>query len=81
MKNIKSFIEFVNENKIIGGRGDNINELDVDQEEFEVGKTVELEHTDDINISKEIALDHLAEDPKYYSKLFKAGLIDEKTCT
>jgi len=29
------------------------------------------EHTTDVNIAKEIALDHLYEDPNYYSKLSK----------
>lgn len=29
-------------------------------------------------MAKEIAIDHLSEDPKYYTKLIKAGLVDEK---
>ncbi len=33
------------------------------------GIKVEMEHTDDIEIAKEIAMDHLAEDPNYYTKL------------
>jgi len=39
--------------------------------EFIKGYAVEREHTTDINIAKEIALDHLYEDPNYYSKLSK----------
>jgi transcriptional regulator with XRE-family HTH domain len=35
------------------------------------GIEVELEHTTDKKIAKEIALDHLYEDPKYYEKLKK----------
>jgi len=35
------------------------------------GIKVELEHTDDIYIAREIAMDHLAEDPDYYNKLKK----------
>ena len=35
------------------------------------GEKVELEHTDDKAVAKEIALDHLYEDPKYYDKLEK----------
>ena len=45
--------------------------------ELEVGTTVEFEHTKDSKEAKKIAKDHLSEDPNYYSKLYKAGLIDE----
>jgi hypothetical protein len=38
------------------------------------GIKVELEHTDDIEIAKTIAKDHLTEDKNYYKKLKKAGL-------
>lgn len=38
------------------------------------GIGVELEHTDDREEATKIALQHLAEDPLYYSKLLKAGL-------
>jgi hypothetical protein len=41
------------------------------KQEFIKGYAVEREHTNDINIAKEIALDHLYEDPNYYSKLSK----------
>lgn len=37
--------------------------------EFKMGIGVEMEHTDDREVAKEITLDHLYEDPKYYSKL------------
>ena len=39
--------------------------------EFIKGYAVEREHTTDVNIAKEIALDHLYEDPNYYTKLSK----------
>jgi hypothetical protein len=39
--------------------------------EFIKGYAIEREHTTDISIAKEIALDHLYEDPNYYSKLSK----------
>ena len=45
--------------------------------ELEVGTAVEMEHTKDPKEAEKIAKDHLAEDPKYYIKLYKAGLIDE----
>jgi hypothetical protein len=42
--------------------------------ELKKGITVEQEHTKDIKVAKEIALDHLKEDPIYYTKLLKANL-------
>lgn len=41
---------------------------DIDPEEWLIGTEVELEHTNDINVAAEIALDHIAEDPDYYTK-------------
>lgn len=55
--------------QIPGGIGDKYEVWDVNPEELELGIRVEMEHTNDREIAKEIALDHLAEDPKYYSKL------------
>jgi len=37
--------------------------------QFEMGLEVEKEHTDDPTKAREIALDHLWEDPEYYTKL------------
>jgi hypothetical protein len=39
--------------------------------QLEMGKKVEMEHTNDIKIAAEITKDHLSEDPKYYNKLKK----------
>ena len=49
----------------------NLNEknLDVDPKELQKGIEVEMEHTDDPVKAEQIALDHLAEDPQYYTKL------------
>jgi len=41
------------------------------KQEFIKGYAVEREHTTDVEVAKEIALDHLYEDPNYYSKLSK----------
>lgn len=38
------------------------------------GIKVELEHTSNKTVAKEIASDHLDEDPNYYTKLLKANL-------
>jgi predicted Zn-ribbon and HTH transcriptional regulator len=42
------------------------------------GIEVEMEHTDDPRIALKIAMDHIKEDPKYYDKLTKAGLEEER---
>jgi len=56
----------------------NIEELvkkyNVDKHELQKGIEVEKEHTTDENVATKIALDHLSENPKYYTKLIKAGL-------
>jgi hypothetical protein len=44
---------------------------DFDQKELAKGTAVELEHTKDRKLAREIAMDHLKEDPRYYSKLTK----------
>jgi hypothetical protein len=41
------------------------------KKQFEIGMEIEKEHTKDEEKVKEIAMDHLYEDPKYYSKLKK----------
>jgi hypothetical protein len=47
------------------------NMLQTLKSQFTKGLKVELEHTDDKSIAKEIVLDHLSEDPHYYTKLKK----------
>jgi hypothetical protein len=62
------------EQKIKGGLGDKLNPKDVNREELKKGIRHEMEHTKDPKIAAEIALDHLAEDPNYYTNMKKAGL-------
>ncbi len=59
------------ENKeiIVGGLGDGRSDKEFDQQELSAGIKVEMEHTNDVNVAKEIAKDHLTEDPLYYQKL------------
>lgn len=45
-----------------------------DPNELARGIEVEFEHTDDLEIAKGIAKDHLDEDPHYYAKLLEAGI-------
>jgi len=46
-----------------------IPEQDVNPEELKRGIHVEMEHTDDKQVARKIALDHLLEDPFYYTHL------------
>lgn len=59
---------------IPGGLADKRPDEDFDPKELARGIMVELEHTNDFAIAKEIAKDHLTEDPKYYQKLKEAKL-------
>jgi hypothetical protein len=44
------------------------------QQQLRIGTEHEMEHTSDPDIAREIAMDHLDEDPQYYVKLERAGL-------
>lgn len=44
------------------------------ENELQKGSKVEMEHTESSEHAKRVAMDHLVEDPKYYTKLAKAGL-------
>lgn len=63
--------------KLPGGVGDLASSDQVDPIQLSTGIQIEMEHTNDPEIAKEIAMDHLTEDPKYYSKLVAAGLASE----
>jgi hypothetical protein len=64
------------ENSQLHGRAEKegVTVQDVDSTELQKGIKVEHEHTADEATAKKIALDHLAEDPHYYTKLLKAKL-------
>jgi len=74
----ESLQEFLNEEEVIKGQVDvGITAEDVDPKEFLVGIEVEKEHSKDLSVAKTIALQHLAENPKYYSEGMKKGIFDE----
>lgn len=51
---------------IPGGIADKKQPGDFDQEQLGIGTLLEMEHTKDENLAREIAMDHLAENPNYY---------------
>lgn len=67
----RRFITFMNEGEYAES---GLAPWQIDREQLEMGIEVELEHTSDEEIARKIALDHLAEDPRYYTKLLDAGL-------
>ena len=51
-----------------GGLADKKRPEDFDQEQLAIGQTIEAEHTDNPDLAREIAMDHLTEDPNYYKQ-------------
>ena len=82
--------------KLKGGKSDNITlvdifekhskkhkslTLDILKKQLNKGINVEMEHTDDRKKAKEIAMDHISENPKYYDKLDKVEKGEFKEAT
>ena len=53
------------------GKHNDIPDAYFDSEQLEMGIKSEMEHTDDPEVAKAIAKDHLSEDKNYYTKLKK----------
>ena len=93
MKNLKRYEEMFESDRIPGGKSSGMTLEDIAKKhkpkgdlkdmmgslkkELEIGIEVEKEHTDSLEKAKEIAMDHLSENPNYYTKLIKSKLADE----
>lgn len=66
--------------RLRGGLADKKVPSQFDPVALQEGIKVELEHTSNLHIAKEIAMDHLTEDPKYYEKLrtMESQVMDDK---
>lgn len=66
---------------IPGGKAAGRSPSEFDQNELARGVAVEMEHTPDWRVAREIAMDHLTEDPAYYRKLAAIHLdgVSDKT--
>jgi hypothetical protein len=75
----KTVVNKLLEDDIPGGSdiGERHDTSAVDPKELALGKRVEGEHTDDPRVAEEIALDHLAEKPNYYSDGKARGMFPE----
>lgn len=67
--NYAKYLKMQKEDKIPGGLADDKKPSDFDSDKLKAGIKVELEHTSDKKIAREIAMDHLTEDINYYDKL------------
>ena len=72
--NGRNYLRVREEGFIPGGRAAGRIPSSFNTEKLTQGTRVEMEHTSDPEIAREIAMDHLMEDPRYYEKLLKAGL-------
>jgi len=62
------------EEQLNEGKGKDLHPNTIHPGELRMGIRVEMEHTDDLNVAKKIALDHLAENPFYYTALKLSGI-------
>jgi hypothetical protein len=56
---------------IPGGAARNLDPRRYNARELKVGTAIEMEHTRSRRVAREIAMDHLTEDHRYYTKLCK----------
>lgn len=92
VRNVIRMSELFLEEKIVGGLSSNKTVKDIAnkhgveasfiEQQLQTGIKVEMEHTKDKDMAKEIAMDHLVEDPIYYQRLKsmekKKNIVDEK---
>jgi len=71
---IMSQFDPMEEDQLNEGKGKELHPNQINPDELRMGIRVELEHTDDLDKAKKIALDHLAENPYYYTALKLAGV-------
>lgn len=64
-------VDHLLEEQIPGGLSSGKPDSDFDPAQLARGMKVEMEHTNNKAIAREIAKDHLTEDPEYYVKLAK----------
>ncbi len=76
---IQTFTDFGNKkwkDNLEGGDADDMSPDDFSDDDLKIGRSVEREHSSNPDISTEIAMDHLSDDPEYYNKLIASGIED-----
>lgn len=56
---------------LTGGKADAYRPRNFNKKQLSAGTKVEMEHTNDRQLAREIAMDHLSEDKNYYKALAK----------
>jgi hypothetical protein len=74
---VKKEFEYREHSKIIG-KHNSVPDSFFNKDELELGIRIEMEHTDDPEVAKKIAKDHLAEFKDYYTRLVKMEKKAEK---
>ena len=64
-------VYFLKQESGLHGIGEDTDEDLLDEKELKAGIKVEMEHTDNESLARRIAIDHLTEDPKYYTHLLE----------
>ena len=64
----------INAGSLSEGKGKELHPNLIHPGELRMGIRAEMEHTDDIDVAKKIALDHIAENPYYYTALKLSGI-------
>jgi len=77
MKNPKKFVK-KQKDKLKGGLADKAKDSEFDKKQLAMGIKIEMEHTTDSSLAREIAKDHLKEIPDYYTRLRKLEAKAEK---
>lgn len=75
----ESLQEYLNEEEVFKGQIETgLSIDDVDKKEFLVGLAVEKKkHSDNLSVQKELVLQNLAKNPKYYSEGMKKGMFSD----
>lgn len=61
-----------------GGKADGKKPSDYDRDDINIGSKIEREHSNQVDIEEEIAMDHEEENDTYYDELIMSGIADEK---
>jgi hypothetical protein len=67
----------LSEDEVTSSNPDMFSPSEFDYREVAIGQEVEMEHTDDPEEAKKIAIEHLSERGDYYTHAIQCGLIDE----
>jgi len=71
----ESLQEFLNEEEVFRGAVETgLKVEDVDSKEFLVGLAIEKRHSTDLAVQRDLAIQNLSTNPKYYSEGIKKGV-------